>query len=84
MINVPDTDLRLDVGAELGRCVAVEYEQRKGRERSTAIYRHEFGPSAKAKLIALPQGKHVLIIVGNFAVVGEGIADRSELETLGY
>lgn len=68
----------------LGRAVAVEYEIAKDHDDGErAIYRHAFGDPSEAVLLGVPGGR-VLLIVGSFDVVGEGITDADQLEELGY
>ena len=84
-IEVPDhVDLPSDLTV-LGKCISVVYREAKRQDGGrSALYEHTFTPSSNAVITATPQGRGVLIILGDFSVVEEGIADRSELEELGY
>ncbi len=83
-VDIPGVDRLPSNVAFLGRAVAIEYEIAKDHDDGEeAIYRHEFTPSSEAMLLGVPGGR-VLLLVGKFDVVEEGITDADQLLELGY
>lgn len=72
--RLPDRDV---TGWEMGPMVGVAYEAR--RDGKTSQYFHQFGKSARPRLIAQDDGRKLYIEGGRFRVTDRGIEDMPNL-----
>jgi len=63
-----------EVAVHIGRVRAFDYETTHGAK--PILYRHKFAKWARPEFLVSPDGRHLLILPGNFSFTARGIVDR--------